>query len=172
MAITHQQRLSMHAKLTDIMGPDDAETLVEHLPTVEWDQIATKDDVRASEFRILSELAKTKAALLKTNEALLKTNEALAETKVSFGDALAETRVSFGDALAKTNEALAETKVSFGDALADTKAALTELKGDVRLGFARLERRLAWYLVAVAALLVGFGLAVWIPLVGALAEIG
>ena len=143
MAITHRQRLSMHTKLTEVMGPDDAETLMEHLPTVEWDQIATKDDVRASELRILSELAKTNSALLKTNAALLK-----------------------------TNEALAETKVGFREALADTNAELTEFKGDVRLGFARLERRLAWYLVAVAALLVAFGLAVWIPLVGALAEIG
>ncbi|MCE2511929.1 MAG: hypothetical protein J4F50_05090 [Acidimicrobiia bacterium] len=136
MAITHRQRMSLHTKLVDVMGQEDAETLMEHLPAVAWDQVATKDDVKASELRILGELAKTNAALL------------------------------------KTNAALADTRVSFREALAETNAGVAEFKGEVQLGFARLERRLAWYLVAVAALLVGFGLAVWIPLVGALAEIG
>ena len=75
-------------------------------------------------------------------------------------------------AVVDTNAALADTRVSFREALAETNADVGELKGEVQLGFARLERRLAWYLVAVAALLVGFGLAVWIPLVGALAELG
>jgi len=136
MAITHRQRMSLHTKLVDVMGQEDAETLMEHLPAVAWDQVATKDDVKASELRILGELAKTNAALL------------------------------------KTNAALADTRVSFREALVETNAGVAEFKGEVQLGFARLERRLAWYLVAVAALLVGFGLAVWIPLVGALAEIG
>ncbi len=143
MAITHLQRLSMHARLVDIMGQEDAETLMEHLPPVAWDQMATKDDLKASELRILAELAKTNAALLETNAALLETNAALGDTRLSFGEALAE-----------------------------TNADVVELRGEVQLGFARLERRLAWYLVAVAALLVGFGLAVWIPLVGALADVG
>ena len=143
MAITHLQRLSMHARLVDIMGQEDAETLMEHLPPVAWDQMATKDDLKASELRILAELAKTNAALLETNAALLETNAALGDTRLSFREALAE-----------------------------TNADVVELRGDVQRGFARLERRLAWYLVAVAALLVGFGLAVWIPLVGALADAG
>lgn len=136
MATTHRQRLSMHTKLVDVMGQEDAETLMEHLPAVPWDQMATKDDVKASELRILSELAKTNAALV------------------------------------ETNAALADTRIGFSEALGETNADVVELKGEVQLGFARLERRLAWYLVAVAALLVGFGLAVWIPLVGALAEVG
>ena len=143
MAITHRQRLSMHTKLVDIMGQEDAEILMEHLPAVAWDEMATKDDVKASELRILAELAKTNAALVKTNAAVVETNAAVADTRVSFREALTE-----------------------------TNADVVELKGEVQLGFARLERRLAWYLVAVAALLVGFGLAVWIPLVGALAEVG
>ena len=138
----------MHTKLVDIMGQEDAETLMEHLPPVAWEKMATKDDLKASELRILAELAKTNAALVETNAELVKTNAELV----------------------KTNAELAETKVSFKEALLDTNAAVVEFKGEVRLGFARLERRLAWYLVAVAALLVGFGLAVWMPLAGALAD--
>ena len=143
MAVTQRQRLAMHARLVDIMGQDDAEILMEHLPTVAWDQIATKDDLKASELRVLAELAKTNAALVETNAAIVKTNSELADTRVSFKEALLATNAEF-----------------------------VTLRGDVQLGFARLERRLAWYLVAVVALFVGFGLAVWIPLVGALADLG
>ena len=170
MALTHQQRVSMYSTLVEVMGQEDAETLMEHLPTFDWDQVATKDDLRASELRILAELAKT-------NAALVKTNGELADSRVSFREALAETsaeladsRVSFREALAETNGELADAKVSFREALAKTNATGVELRGEMQLGFARLERRLAWYLVAVAALMVGFGLAVWIPLASALAE--
>jgi len=48
--------------------------------------------------------------------------------------------------------------------------AIVEARAEAREGFARLERRLAYYLVAVAALIVGFGLAVWIPLMATLHE--
>ena len=172
MAITDQQRLSLHMRLVEFMGQEDAEILMEHLPKSPWDQMATKDDVKASELRILTELVKTNAALVETNAALVKTNAELAETRVGFQEALAATRLDFREALAETRtgfqEALAETNAS----LADTDASVVGLRGEMQLGFARLERRLAWYLVAVAALLVGFGLAVWIPLVGALSEAG
>ena len=47
MALTHTQRTSMFNTLTEVMGQDDAETLMEHLPTSGWDNVATKDDLRA-----------------------------------------------------------------------------------------------------------------------------
>ena len=165
MAITDQQRLSLYMRLVEFMGQEDAEILMEHLPKSPWDQMATKDDVKASELRILTELIKTNAALVETNAALVKTNAELAATRVGFQEALAATRVGF-------QEALAAARLDFREALADTDASVVEFRGETQLGFARLERRLAWYLVAVAALLVGFGLAVWIPLVGALSEAG
>lgn len=41
------------------MGQEDAEILMEHLPKSPWDQMATKDDVKASELRILAERGST-----------------------------------------------------------------------------------------------------------------
>ncbi len=46
MALTHTQRTSMFNTLTEFMGQDDAETLMEHLPPSGWDNVATKDDLR------------------------------------------------------------------------------------------------------------------------------
>ena len=48
MALTHAQRTSMFNTLAQVMGNEDAETLMEHLPPSGWDNVATKDDLRAA----------------------------------------------------------------------------------------------------------------------------
>ena len=48
MALTHTQRTSMFNTLAQVMGQQDAETLMEHLPPSGWDNVATKEDIRAS----------------------------------------------------------------------------------------------------------------------------
>ena len=48
MALTHTQRTSMFNTLAEVMGSEDAETLMEHLPPSGWDNVATKDDLRAA----------------------------------------------------------------------------------------------------------------------------
>ena len=47
MALTHAQRTSMFNTLAQVMGQDDAETLMQHLPPSGWDNVATKEDLRA-----------------------------------------------------------------------------------------------------------------------------
>ncbi len=48
MALTHAQRTSMFNTLTKVMGQDDAETLMQHLPPSGWDNVATKEDLRVA----------------------------------------------------------------------------------------------------------------------------
>ena len=48
MALTHTQRTSMYNTLAQVMGQEDAETLMEHLPPSGWGNIATKEDLRAA----------------------------------------------------------------------------------------------------------------------------
>ena len=47
MALTHAQRTSMFNALAQSMGQDNAETLMQHLPPSGWDNVATKEDLRA-----------------------------------------------------------------------------------------------------------------------------
>ncbi|MYH93535.1 MAG: hypothetical protein F4126_07425 [Acidimicrobiaceae bacterium] len=47
MALTHAQRTSMFNTLAEVMGQDDAEILMQHLPPSGWDNVATKEDLRA-----------------------------------------------------------------------------------------------------------------------------
>ena len=108
-----------------------------------------------------------------------------AATNARITDALAETNAAMQVGFAKAEQRDAATNARITDALAETNAAMqvgfakaeqrdaatrAELTVAMQAGFTRMDRRLAWYLVTVAALLVGFALAVWIPLVGALRQ--
>ncbi|MGI9578686.1 MAG: hypothetical protein ACR2OH_10835 [Microthrixaceae bacterium] len=45
MPITEAERHDMHRTLEEVLGPDQANTLMEHLPPVGWADVATKRDL-------------------------------------------------------------------------------------------------------------------------------
>jgi hypothetical protein len=45
MAIDERSRHALHAKLEELLGPQEAATLMEHLPPVGWADVATKRDL-------------------------------------------------------------------------------------------------------------------------------
>src|SRR5688572_11452029 len=45
MTISDQSRHRLHQRLDEILGVDDAATLMEHLPPVGWADVATKRDL-------------------------------------------------------------------------------------------------------------------------------
>ena len=45
MAIDERQRHLLHERLDDVLGPDEAATLMEHLPPVGWADVARRSDV-------------------------------------------------------------------------------------------------------------------------------
>jgi len=59
MAIDEQRlRQSLHAKLADAIGPDEAALLMEYLPPVGWADVATKRDLDAAIARLEARLLK------------------------------------------------------------------------------------------------------------------
>lgn len=49
MALSEESRHALHNKLDTVLGPDEAATLMEHLPPVGWAELATKQDLNALE---------------------------------------------------------------------------------------------------------------------------
>lgn len=47
MPVDDRSRLNLHRKLEAVLGSDDADTLMAHLPPVTWQDVATKDDLEA-----------------------------------------------------------------------------------------------------------------------------
>ena len=88
MATTQAQRASLFTTLAELMGTEDAETLMQELPPSGWDNMATKDDLKV--------LAATVTA-------------ALAEFRVEVTNALAEIRVAHAESHAELVEGHAES---------------------------------------------------------------
>ena len=91
MALTHAQRTSMFNTLAEVMGQDDAETLMEHLPPSGWDNVATKEDLRAGFAEINAAMASGFAqAATERAEIKVQVVTELAEIKVQATTDLAE----------------------------------------------------------------------------------
>ena len=45
MPVDDRTRLNLHRKLDAVLGPEEADTLMAHLPPVTWNEVATKDDL-------------------------------------------------------------------------------------------------------------------------------
>lgn len=56
MTVDDRTRLNLHRKLDAVLGPEEADTLMAHLPPVTWQTVATKDDLDALETRLRTEL--------------------------------------------------------------------------------------------------------------------
>ena len=106
MATTQAQRASLFNTLAELMGAEDAETLMQQLPPSGWDSMATKDD-------------------LKVLGATFGT--ALAEFRVEVTNALAEFRVQFTDALGEAAKERAEMRVEVTNALAEAAKERAEI---------------------------------------------
>ncbi len=52
MAVDERPRHEMYRRLEEVLGPDAATTLIEHLPPVGWADVATKHDLAAMEERM------------------------------------------------------------------------------------------------------------------------
>ena len=72
MATTQAQRASLFNTLAEMMGREEAETLVEQLPPSGWDTMATKDDVRVLGNTITAALAEGLANAAKERAEIVK----------------------------------------------------------------------------------------------------
>ncbi len=140
MAMTETQRTTMYSQLTDAIGQDAARTLMEQLPPSGWDQVATKDDVKASERLLQREL--------KASEKMLH-----GELKETEGRLMAQ---------------MAASELRQGARIDETNRELSKLKGEVQTGFAELQLTLAKHTRWMAAVLLGFAVSMSVPLTIAL----
>ena len=96
-------------RLIEVLGEEEAETLMESLPPVVWHQIATKDDLAALEERLRAEM-----------------NTGFAEFKSEFCGELAGLRGEFAEFKSEFKSELAGLKGEF----AEFKSELAGLKGE------------------------------------------
>ncbi|MFN8035106.1 MAG: hypothetical protein U0V73_04165 [Acidimicrobiia bacterium] len=63
MAIDERSRHELYRKLEQVLGADEATTLMEHLPPVGWADVATKRDLDHLEANMTAQTARLEARL-------------------------------------------------------------------------------------------------------------
>ena len=175
MAMTETQRTTLYGQLTDAIGQEAARTLMEQLPPSGWDQVATKDDVKASERLLQRELKASEKMLrgeLKETEGRLMLQ--IADSESRQGARIDGTNARLDETNARidgTNTRLDETNVRLDGTharLDELNRELSELKGEVKTGFAGLQLTLARHTRWMGAVLLGFAMSMAVPLTIAL----
>lgn len=64
MAIDEQERHRLHQRLEEVLGPDEAGTLMAHLPPLGWADVATASGGRQAHLVVTSTSTFTRPSLL------------------------------------------------------------------------------------------------------------
>lgn len=64
MAITEETRHRMYRRLSEVLGPEEATVLMEHLPPVGWADVATKRDLDHLHLQVQLELHQSEGRIL------------------------------------------------------------------------------------------------------------
>lgn len=63
MPIDERLRLSIHTKLSALIGDDEADALITHIMPVPWNEVATRDDLRLTASELRADMATMRADL-------------------------------------------------------------------------------------------------------------
>jgi hypothetical protein len=63
MPVDDRSRINLHRRLETVLGPEEADTVMAHLPPVTWNEVATKDDLRSLEAATRRDLAVVETSL-------------------------------------------------------------------------------------------------------------
>ena len=91
MTVDDRTRLNLHRKLEAVLGPEEANTLMAHLPPVTWQDVATTKDLATLETSIRSEIAVLRA-----------------DMRGDLADVRSEMRAGFAEVRGETHRAIVE----------------------------------------------------------------
>ncbi|MGA1033672.1 MAG: hypothetical protein ACO3VI_00030 [Ilumatobacteraceae bacterium] len=63
MTVDDRTRLNLHQRLTEVLGSEEADTLMSHLPPVTWQEVATKGDLDSLRVVLTTDLRSAEAGI-------------------------------------------------------------------------------------------------------------
>jgi len=129
--ISEKVRWALMRRLIEVLGEEEAETLMESLPPMVWNQVATKDDLSALEERLRTEM-----------------NGQFAEFRGEFEAFKSEMMGEFA-------ELKGEFAAFKGEMMGEFAAFKGEMKGEFALQIARLTRTMVLTFISVSVAMLG-----------------
>ena len=143
MAISEETRHQLFQRLEEVLGAEEATTLMEHLPPVGWADVATKRDVDALAAATKRDLDALGAA---TKHDIADVRRDIHELATSTSRDFADVKGDIHELAASTNRQFAEMATStsrqFEERSADARRDTTELGQTLRLEMGSLESRM------------------------------
>ena len=165
MAATQAQRATLFNTLTELMGQQDAETLINGLPPSGWDNMATSDDLNATSQVLQARFA---AAIAESNAAVIT---AITAGFAHAAQERAEIKTATATGFAHAAQERAEIKTATATGFAHAAQERAEIKTTTATGFAhaaqeRAEvlKRQAWHAYAMISTIVLASISIWIAL--------
>ncbi len=156
MLVDETRRLALLSRLSEVLGEEEARTLIECLPPVRWEQLATKDDVKASEDQIRTEM-NGKFAQVDAEFARVHTRIDGLEDKMDAG--FESLRGELAEHRAEQRGELAEQRGELAEHRAEQRGELAEHRGEIALQMAKMTRTMVFVMS-------GFMLTIWGTMLG------
>jgi len=137
MTVDDRTRLNLHRKLEAVLGPEEANTLMAHLPPVTWQDVATTKDLGTVEMSIRSELDVFRA-----------------DVRSEFADVRAEMRAGFADVRAEMRAGFADVRAEFADVRGEMRAGFAEVRGETHRAIVEQTRWIIGFICAWSAVVV------------------
>ena len=152
--ISEGQRLALLNRLCEVLGEEEANTLMDSLPPVYWEQLATKGDLAASEQRLGNEMRSGFAKVYAELHSLRT------ETATEFKNIRTETATEFKNIRTETAAEFAKVYGELHSLRTETAAEFKNVRSEMALQFAKQTRTMVFTMLGLAVPILGTILAV------------
>jgi hypothetical protein len=152
--ISEGQRLALLNRLCEVLGEEEANTLMDSLPPVYWEQLATKGDLAASEQRLGNEMRSGFAKVYAELHSLHT------ETAAEFKNIRTETATEFKNIRTETAAEFAKVYGELHSLRTETAAEFKNVRSEMALQFAKQTRTMVFTMLGLAVPILGTILAV------------
>lgn len=137
MSTNDEARLELHRRLEAVLGAEEASTLMSHIPPVTWDQVATKDDLRALEASLRSEISVSASGL-----------------RAEMADLRTDLRTEMADLRTELRTEMADLRTDMADLRTELHTGTATLRADISNAITRQTRWMLGVAVALTSVMI------------------
>ena len=156
MTTTEAERLRLLQRLEEVLGPDEANTLMDHLPPLGWSDVATKHDLAANRVLTKSDLDLGLAEFrIEMGEFKRELREEFVEFRIELRSEMADFRTEIRGEMTEFRDQIRGEMTEFRD---EIRRDMADLRAEMHIGFRN--QTLAMVSIMFAMLAVYTGLVV------------